>query len=337
VTPPATGSLVFQLLERFCAQNSLKLTAGDPHGHAGMVENPSGKRWFFKGTRFDLNTLGASEIANDKAYALKFLEENDITVPASHYVQSSAISEAKSLPADILKFSESAGFPLYLKPNIGQEGRDVVRVDTDQQLLPTLNHLAGKHEHLLLQEQVTGQELRIIILDGEVLCAIERCPPQVTGDGVRDMTKLLAEQPKIDRQDNRIETELLRQDLTLASVPAEGRQVTLLPITNLSAGGSAKFITDDLAPEVGSIACRATQTLGLRYAGVDLIIPSSGSQNPAAIVLEVNAAPGLSNISRQGPEEAEIVEKIYQKIFEAAFQKAELGPNATSFIQAGYC
>jgi glutathione synthase/RimK-type ligase-like ATP-grasp enzyme len=319
MTPPAKRSLVFQLLDEFCAHNDLKLTSGDPHGHAGMVESSSGKRWFFKGTRFDLNTLGASEIANDKAYAAKFLADNGVPVPASHFVQSSAISEDKSLFADSLKFSENTGYPLYLKPNIGQEGLDVARVETNQQLQSALGQLAAKHEQLLLQEGVAGQELRIVVLDCEILCAIERCPPQVTGDGVHDIGELLVAQTKIDRLDDRIEAELLRQELTIACVPAKGRQVTVLPVTNLSSGGSARFVTEDLSPDVGSIACKAVQTLGLRYAGVDLIIPDKDDQSPPAVVLEVNAAPGLSNLSRQGPKEAEIVERIYQKVFETAF------------------
>jgi D-alanine-D-alanine ligase-like ATP-grasp enzyme len=321
VTSPAKRSLVFQLLDEFCAQNDLKLTSGDPHGHAGMVESSSGKRWFFKGTRFDLNTLGASEIANDKAYAAKFLADNGVPVPASYLVQTSPISEDKSLFSDSLKFSENTGYPLYLKPNIGQEGHGVVRVDTDQQLQSALNHLARSHKQLLLQEGVAGQELRIVVLDGEILCAIERCPPQVTGDGVRDIGELLEGQPMVDRRDVRIESELFRQDLTIASIPAKGRQVIVLPVTNLSSGGSARFVTDDLSPDVGSIACKAVQTLGLRYAGVDLIIPDDVDHLSPAIILEVNAAPGLSNLSRQGPKEAEIVEEIYQKVFETAFLK----------------
>ncbi|CTQ55226.1 Cyanophycin synthetase [Roseibium album] len=321
MTSPAKRSLVIQLLERFCAQNDLKLTSGDPHGHAGMVEDTSGKRWFFKGTRFDLNTLGASEIANDKAYAAKFLADNGVPIPASYLVQTSAIREDSSLFADSLEFSENTGYPLYLKPNIGQEGLDVVRVDTDQQLQAELGHLAAKHEQLLLQEGVAGQELRIVVLDDEILCAIERCPPQVTGDGVRDIGELLEGQPMVDRHDLRIESELFRQSLTIACIPAEGRQVAVLPVTNLSSGGSARFVTDDLSPDVGSIACKAVQTLGLRYAGVDLIIRDDVDHVSPAIVLEVNAAPGLSNLSRQGPKEAEIVERIYQKIFETAFLK----------------
>ena len=82
---PGTGgrSAVFDLLELYCAENGLCLTAGDSHGHAGFVENGAGKRWFFKGTRFDINPLGAAEIANDKSYSLHFLQQAGVAVPES--------------------------------------------------------------------------------------------------------------------------------------------------------------------------------------------------------------------------------------------------------------
>ncbi|MDN3721160.1 hypothetical protein QW131_23115 [Roseibium salinum] len=93
-----------------------------------------------------------------------------------------------------------------------------------------------------------------------------------------------------------------------------------MPVANLSSGGSASIvIAEDLAPETASIASRAARTLGLRYAGVDLILPDIASPGVDAVVLEVNAAPGLGNLYRQGLAEAELVKGIYQKVFAAMF------------------
>lgn len=313
-------SVVFQLLEQYCAQAGHRLHAGDPHGHAGLVESPAGKRWFFKGTHFDLNLLGASEIADDKAYAARFLKDSGIAVPEGLLVFSSDVSNGRHPPAYVLDFAESHGFPLFVKPNVGQEGADVTRVATYPGLIQTLQTLAARHGQLLVQEEVRGRELRIIVLDGEALCAIERRPPQVTGDGTLSLAELIGAQQKVDPSDSRIEAELTRQDLTLDSVPEVGRTVTLLPVTNLSSGGSAHIlIAEDLAPETASIACRSAEALGLRYAGVDLILTDAASAGVEALVLEVNAAPGLSNLFRQGMAEAELVKGIYQKVFAAMF------------------
>jgi len=308
-------ALVFRLLEDYCAGKGLRLTAGDPHGHAGLIEAPSGKRWFFKGTRFDINPLGASEIAGDKAYAGKFLALNGIAVPASYLVSSADIRDGRRPPEDVLDFAEEQEFPLFVKPNIGQEGQGVMRVDTYHTLQNALHILAKNHGQLLVQEEIKGKDLRVIVLDGDVLCAIERQPPQVTGDGVRSLAQLVDAHERINAADGRIDFELSQQGLMLESVPARGQIVSLLPVSNLSSGGSAQIVTDALAPEIHTMARLAAKTLGLRYCGVDLIIPEARRPDTAAVVLEVNASPGLSVLARRGDNEANLVREIYQKVF----------------------
>ncbi|MES0885014.1 ATP-grasp domain-containing protein [Roseibium sp. SCP14] len=316
---PGSRSLVFQLLERFCARRGLRLSAGDPYGHAGMVESPAGKRWYFKGTRFDLNGLGASEIANDKAYAARFLAEAGISVPDSHFVFSDKISDNTPIDDDLLTFTEEKRFPLFVKPNIGQEGQGVMRVDTLDTLGSALQCLAKNHEHLLVQPEIRGRELRVVVLDGEVLCAIERKRPVIFGNGTQNLAELLATHAKLPVSDSRIIRELAAQRLDLESVPENGQEVTLLPVTNLSCGGTARIVTPELAPEILATAQQAADILSLRYAGVDMIVPDGLSSENEAVVLEVNAAPGLSNLARQGTEEAALVEAIYDRVFAAIF------------------
>ncbi|EAV42670.1 hypothetical protein SIAM614_26948 [Stappia aggregata IAM 12614] len=312
-------ALVFDLLETYCAHKGFRLTAGDSHGHAGLVESPSGKRWFFKGTRFDLNTLGAAEIATDKAYAAAFLKAAGLEVPEGRLVFAQDIRKDSQLPQDLLDFAETHGFPLYVKPNCGREGRDVVRVDTPHVLQDALNALAERNDQLLVQPEIRGQELRIVVLDGNVLCAIERHPPQITGDGHRSIAEIIDADPRIDAADPRLGLELSQQGLTPEKIPAAGQRVTLLPVVNLSAGGTARLVTGTLAPELAALACRAAQALSLRYAAVDLILPDTASADTHAIVLEVNAAPGLGNLARQGFEETAAVIKIYDRVFDAMF------------------
>ena len=59
----------------------------------------------------------------------------------------------------------------------------------------------------------------------------------------------------------------------------------------------------------------AARALGLRFAGVDLI--ATGPDDPAPVVLEVNAGPGLSYFHRLGAREAETVERIYEGLVDA--------------------
>ncbi|MEL7528329.1 MAG: ATP-dependent carboxylate-amine ligase [Pseudomonadota bacterium] len=314
-------SVVFDLLERYCSRHGLRLTAGDSHGHAGCVENSAGKRWFFKGTRFDINPLGAAEIANDKAYSLHFLQKAGIRVPESLLVFSAEIPSGGQLPAALSGFVEAKGFPLFLKPNTGREGQDVMCVGNGTELENALQILTDTHAQWLIQREVKGRDLRVVVLDGAILCAIERKAPHVTGDGRLSIAALIDGHPKIVASDARIDAALTRQGVTRGSIPQAGDKIALLPVTNLSSGGTAEIITDQLGPDLVETARAATATLGLRYAGVDMIVPDGGWNTSGATVLEVNAAPGLNNLYRQGSHEAECVEAAYSKLFEILFEK----------------
>lgn len=313
-------SLVFELLEHYCAEHGLCLTAGDSRGHAGCVEDRRGKRWFFKGTRFDINSLGSAEIANDKAYSLRFLEQAGVRVPESLLVFAPDVRAGRQLPAAVLQFVEDQGFPLFLKPNIGQEGQDVLCIHDFAELRDMLHRLSDTHPQILVQPEISGRDLRVIILDGEVLCAIERRAAQVMGDGRRSIAALIGAHPRIAPSDGRINAALARQGFTRDSIPGAGDRVALLPVTNLSAGGTADIVTGQLAPGVLEAARKAAAVLGLRYAGVDMILTGSAPHAAEAVILEVNAAPGLSNLYRQGFSEAACVRAVYGSLFSRLFE-----------------
>ncbi|WP_298816921.1 ATP-grasp domain-containing protein [uncultured Roseibium sp.] len=310
-------AIVFQLLETYCAEKGLRLTAGDPYGHAGLIEGPLGEKRFFKGCRFDINSYGAAEIAKDKAYACRFLERAGLATPASLFVPAESFGAGAELSVDVHRFADATGYPVFVKPNEGQEGRDVVKAATSGELLTALQELSTRHPALLVQEAVPGTDLRVLVLDGEILLAFKRFKPAVTGDGSRSVADLINDQTKLDKSDPGIPVELAQQGLTLDTVPELGQTASLLPVCNLSSGGTAHLITSSLTPGLVSTALRAAEALHLRYAGIDLIVPDEHSGDKAAVVLEINAAPGLSNLYRQGQVEAEAATSTYRKVFEA--------------------
>ncbi|MGE8318132.1 MAG: Mur ligase family protein, partial [Comamonas sp.] len=85
------------------------------------------------------------------------------------------------------------------------------------------------------------------------------------------------------------------EGLTPESVPAQGQRVVLRNNANLSTGGSATDVTDDVHPEVSARAIEAAQTIGLHICGVDVICESvlRPLEEQGGGIVEVNAAPGL--------------------------------------------
>jgi cyanophycin synthetase len=85
------------------------------------------------------------------------------------------------------------------------------------------------------------------------------------------------------------------QDLNPDAVPEKGRRVVLRNNANLSTGGTATDVTDDVHAEVAARAVSAAQMVGVDVCGVDVVCESVlrplEEQNGG--VVEVNAAPGL--------------------------------------------
>ncbi|MTH97160.1 ATP-dependent carboxylate-amine ligase [Roseibium sp. RKSG952] len=313
-------SRVRQLLSDFCARKGLKLVSDPKIGYAGFIEDRNGVRRFYKGTHFDLNTLGASEVADDKAYALKFLKRDGFRVPESLLLYVAGKKIEKPVTRQVADFAERMGYPLFVKPNGGQEGKDVIKLRNQDQLDETLKDLCARYNLVMLQQAVPGTDLRVIVLDGKAHCAIERHPPHATGDGASTMEELLPGVAKLKADDPRILFELERQDLALDSVPEEGQKVRLLANANLSAGGSGEVVTDRVGQNHLDVAVRAAQSLGLRYAGIDMMVKDITGEDPAYTVLEANAAPGLNHLAAQSDTDAATVAAIYELVFMAMAQ-----------------
>ncbi len=95
--------------------------------------------------------------------------------------------------------------------------------------------------------------------------------------------------------DHQAERLLSLRDLTRESVPAEGEMIYLRSTANLSTGGTAVDVTDDVHPDNRQMAVRAARAVGLDVAGIDFLttdIAQSFHETGGAIC-EVNAAPGF--------------------------------------------
>ena len=131
----------------------------DPdYGYVGYIEFPSGKRYFFKNTSFDVNPQAASAIAKDKDYCALLLKQFGHPVPdgvllyAPRYtrqmrLKNEAVASGLGFAERAMAFAGARGFPLFLKPNEGSEGRGVTKVDTTEELFTTLSDAvrAGRH------------------------------------------------------------------------------------------------------------------------------------------------------------------------------------------------
>ena len=240
------------------------------------------------------------DIACDKVLTKLLLEEAGIPVP-----QGGLASDEEQA----LNVATELGYPLVTKPRDGNQGRGVsVNLRTEEELLDGFRAARALNEEVVVERYVQGRPYRILVIGGKVAAASERLPAFVVGDGKHTVARLVEmtnEDPlrgeehelpltriKIDDTARRA---LSRQSLSLESIPGRGNFVYLRDSANLSTGGVAIDVTDEVHPENARMAVRACEVLGMDIAGVDLITDhiSLRTESTGGAIIEVNAAPGI--------------------------------------------
>jgi cyanophycin synthetase len=161
---------------------------------------------------------------------------------------------------------------------------------------------------VLVERQVFGRDYRLLYFDGELLDALRRDPPAVTGDGQRTVSALVDElnaeritaggavgQVLVER-DLDFERTLSTQGLRPSSIPAPGMTVRLKTTINENAPDCNRPARQELCPELIEQGRRAAAVVGARLAGVDVLTSNPGVPLEVAggCVLEVNTTPGLA-------------------------------------------
>lgn len=236
------------------------------------------------------------DIASDKALTKTILAMAGIPVPKG------AVARSRT---EAWAVAKQLSFPIVLKPVSGNQGRGVVTgVRSLRELREAYMMVAAHGQPVLVEEEVPGRQYRLLVVGDRVVAAAEREPASVVGDGLHTVAELVAEENRNVLRGEEHERPLTRipldplavrhlhkQGLSLHSVPRPGRRVTLRDSANLSTGGVATDVTDQVGPALQSLAVRAARAVGLDIAGVDVLAGSPAGEG--AVVLEVNASPGI--------------------------------------------
>ncbi|RJG11533.1 cyanophycin synthetase [Massilia cavernae] len=242
----------------------------------------------------------AETIAQDKELTKKLLHAAGVPVPLGRVVED---------PDDAWAAAMEIGLPVVIKPKDGNQGKGVtVNVTTREQLDAGFAAASEFRDDVMVERYLPGNDFRLLVIGNKLIAAARRDPPQVVGDGVNSVRQLVDQVNLDPRRGHGHSTSLTKirfDDIALASlakqgyqadsVPPAGQRVILRNNANLSTGGSATDVTDDVHPEVAQRAIAAAHMVGLDICGVDLVcdgvLKPIEEQNGG--IVEVNAAPGL--------------------------------------------
>lgn len=290
---PSTGSIVYAAVARGIPYR--RLTQGS------MVQFGWGSRQRrIQAAETDLTSAVAESIAQDKELTKSLLHAAGVPVPLGRVVTDAEGAWAAA---------EEINAPVVVKPRDGNQGKGItVRIRTRDEIVAAFNAAEEISSDVIVERYIPGHDFRLLVVGRHLVAAARRDPPQVTGDGkhtVRQLVEELNRDPRRGeghatsltkiRLDDIAVSVLAKQNLTPDSVAPKGTRVILRNNANLSTGGSATDVTDDVHPEMAARAVAAAQMVGLDIAGVDAVCETvlKPFEEQAGGIVEVNAAPGL--------------------------------------------
>ena len=290
---PSTGSIVDAAIARGIPYR--RLTEGS------MVQLGWGsKQKRIQAAETSSTSAIAESIAQDKELTKNLLHAAGVPVPVGKIV--TTVDEAWDAYLEI-------NAPVAIKPRDGNQGKGVaVNINTREQIEVAFNAASKISSEVIIERYLPGHDHRLLVIGNQLIAAARREPPYVIGDNkhtVRQLVDTVNKDPlrgdghatslsKIRIDDIAIST-LKNQNLTPECVPPKGLRVTLRNNANLSTGGTATDVTDDVHPDLAASAIAAAQMVGLDICGVDVVCDNvyRPLEDQGGGIVEVNAAPGL--------------------------------------------
>ncbi len=242
----------------------------------------------------------AESIAQDKELTKKLLHAAGVAVPIGRPVDDED---------DAWKAAQEIGLPVVVKPQDGNQGKGIsVNLTSEEQVRKAYQVAVSFFDDIMVEKYLPGHDWRVLVIGDKLIAAARRDPPLVIGDGkhtVRELVDIVNSDPRRSdghatsltkiRFDDIAIARLAEQGFTAETVPARGARVVLRNNANLSTGGTATDVTDDVHPDLAAAAITAAQTVGLDIAGIDVVCDTilKPLEDQGGGIVEVNAAPGL--------------------------------------------
>ena len=251
-------------------------------------------------TTTSLTSHAGVEVAGNKNRTKAMLNDAGVPVPRGTTVYSEA---------GLRDAIDELGFPIVTKPLDGNHGKGAtIRIMNWKDAAEGLKAAQVYSRAVIVEQFIEGFDFRLLVVNGKLIAAAKRTPAAVTGDGKSTIQQLIDEVNKDPRRgighekvltsikaDKHTLDILKARKLTLKSVLPAGEEIYLKSTANISTGGTATDVTDQMHPYNVLLAERVAGIVGLDICGIDLMatdiaVPLNESRGA---VIEVNAAPGF--------------------------------------------
>ncbi len=242
----------------------------------------------------------AVEIASDKEETNRILGDLGLPVPKQRAVRSAE---------QAIRAAERLGFPVVIKPLDANHGRGVtLDIENAEQARVAFDKAREHARTVIVENYLKGFDHRMLVVNGVLVAVAKRVPGHVVGDGTSTIAQLVEVVNRDPRRGIGHEKVLTRLELddqatrlmalkgvTSDHVVPAGEVFYLRATGNLSTGGTAIDLTDQVHPDNAEMAVRAAKAIGLDVVGIDFITPdiTESYRDVGGGICEVNAAPGF--------------------------------------------
>jgi GNAT-family acetyltransferase (TIGR03103 family) len=233
---------------------------------------------------------------DDKRVTRRIMERAGVRVPRGATVTEDDRDSAGALLAECGE--------VVVKPARGEQGKGITVGVTSADALERAVALAAQFcPDVLVEELVEGDDLRVVVIDHEVVAAAVRRPAEVVGDGRNPVTDLIRSTSRRRERatggESRIPLDGATAEVVAESgyamddVPPTGERIRVRRTANLHTGGTIEDVTARLHPAIAQAAVRASRAIGIPVTGLDFLVPDV--EGPDHVFIEANERPGLAN------------------------------------------
>ena len=242
----------------------------------------------------ELTSAVAMSQCADKRVTHRVLTEVGLQVPAQQ------LAGARE---DNLAFLNEHG-SVVVKPVDGEQGQGIsVDLRSPAELHAAIERARHFDDRVLLEQFCAGKDLRVLVIDHQVVAAAIRRPATVIGDGQSSIESLVRKQSRrraaatggesripVDAETRRC---VQAAGYDMDAVLPQGELLRVRKTANLHTGGTIHDVTDQLHPTLRAVSEQASRALGIPVTGLDLLVPAVDGSD--YVIIEANERPGLAN------------------------------------------
>jgi GNAT-family acetyltransferase (TIGR03103 family) len=251
---------------------------------------------------------------DDKRLTRRLVSEAGITVPRARLA---------TFDEGDYDFLREVG-EVVVKPTRGEQGKGItVGILADSgpdELAAALARAREQHPEVLIEQRVPGSDLRLVVIDGRVVAAALRLPPEIIGTGDHSVRELILAASRRRSAATGGESRIPLDEVTEATIAEagwklddvlpEGTRLCVRHTANLHQGGTIHDVTSEVNAELCRVGVAAAEAIGIPVTGIDLLVPDVAGEDYAFI--EANERPGLANHEPQ-PTAAAFVDYLFPR------------------------